>query len=153
MHISYIYTHNDKYFLLANQYQLDWQKRSISIVPHIFSLDWWIYVDKDNYVPHTVSGTEVYWSGKTSASFRGLCWLLFSHLCTWIIEIFQCVMSCQQLPDLSRLIVIKACMHHHSMHCLVYSEAPHSQEIEAHFPGSIALTHSAVQELIMVNRA
>lgn len=71
-----------------------------------------------------------------------------SSLCTWIVELFQCVMSCQKLPDMSRLIVTM-CLTHRSMHRLGYNAALHSQKIKVspfpwehpNYPQGCAVAH------------
>lgn len=78
LHILYNY----KYLLLANQYHVHPQgKKNLHCPLCIFPA-----FDESMLTRimtcHTVSGTKMCWSGKTSASFRGILLTFFSCLCT-----------------------------------------------------------------------
>lgn len=97
--------------------QKEWSPLSWIYFPHI----WWIHVDKDNYVPTLFLGPKCTRQKKNKYKFQGVLLTSFSYLCTWIIELVQCVTSCQQLPNMSRLI-LTTCLPHPSVTCLVHHE-------------------------------
>lgn len=128
--ILYIHKYNCKYFLWANQCHVDRQKRNLCLhCPYIFreldeSMLTRIIMCHILFLEPKCTGQEkqVHVSGGFVDFFP-------SSLCTWIAELFQCVMSCQRLPDMSRLIVTM-CLPHRSMHHLGYNVALHSQKIK-----------------------
>lgn len=125
VYASYIYT-NITVNIFSGQINAIWMVKTLCLhCPSIFYRRW-IYVDKDNYVPHTVSGTKCTGQEK-QVHVSGFCWL-FSlqslYLNRWTFP--MCHELPAALPDMSRLIVTM-CLPHRSMHHLGYNAALQSE--------------------------